>query len=165
MLSSVEMKGVEFCGPTAIAACLGLEIELVNNACKDAIQRARGGRKPRKVKGMFELEVAMAINCLTDSSLSKSSWKWYEGKGLVTLKEFIETKGSSGKWRGKNLIIGLGTGRRGHYVALNGNKLVDTGSGGCIIPANESKHRRKFLDSILVVDDLKITQGAQKRYG
>ena len=124
------VKGRAYCGPTSIAAITGLDVETV----KYVVRKVNG---KKFVKGMFNIETKKTLHALGYEIQSSSA---NHAEDNPTLARWFRTR----KDRKELNLLHL----TGHYIAVQGNKLVDTQTSGEVVNIGDAPRRRKRVKHV-----------------
>lgn len=166
MLAEVASASGIYCGPVAIAAILHADIDIVIEACKEAVFLKEGGRRPLYIKGMALDHIRITIEMLTGVDQTHNHWAFFNERDRpLIVREWLES-GRSKLMYGRNLIVCGGTGETLHAMAVHKEHAVDTMSKGRIVPVEHLNMRRCLMDSFLSFEpDLRISEEAKELYG
>lgn len=128
-----------WCGPTAIASAYNLPYEVVVAVLKDNME----SHPKRSNWWMSWQEVIDVVSEIRGPDAPAVIETVVDMMG----REFLE--GRSKTLREQTLLLNYGVYRRGHLVAVRGDKAVDTFSRGKVIAVSELRRQRRFIGAAL----------------
>lgn len=143
-----DTLGKGYCGPTAIAAITGKKLSVVLDTIReiwwpDKWWRKRSERRP-PVRGVGHNALRNALSKLGYRSFEETFHKPMTIEKLIKERRITTTYGIAVT----KPILGS---KRGHYVAIAGQKVLDTSTEGKPIPVSEFKGRADPVTALISV--------------
>jgi len=139
----------KWCGPSALSAVTGLSTE----ECCAAINKLRGQKPYYQTQGVYWNEMTRALDAIGFSVKGQSPKTLRCQAGGKTLRRFLEARSAS--QMESRMIVMI----KGHYLSLEGTRLVDSVNPEGIPWRDYSKLRSIVIGWAVVIADRSRPQG------